>query len=346
MDRRTGKMGQAGLASLMDQQTALINELNNELARQKDIRRQGPPAQNPLMDVVRNMEARLDETKWPTAMTQKIEDLEAYVKESRPETPVFDSPTLTRTNMELSKKTPKAGGGADALDQLQQKIEGVKSTQVIKPVTMPSRVPAPQMIQELSSSEDEDARRRKKERKRAKREREYKRKLKLDRIERERLAEEEKPVPDPAVLVHIFNPFRLLQWDVPPFEKYQQEVDEMDQKIAMKKREIEVAKKEVDEYNKSQVKFLEREIEEGSLGKSPSRRDFRLETRKSTKKATKISTFKRSDSKLPQSRSRSTSPYKSKSPMKSSLLNSKRKLDKLEDDDSMKAKPSGDVSEV
>lgn len=339
-------MGQAGLASLMDQQTVLINELNKELARQKDIRGQGPPAQNPLLDVVRNMENRLEETKWPASLASKLEDLETYVKESRPDTPMFDSPTFTRTNLDLRKQTPmsnkKPVQQADALDELKNKVESPS-----RRVMQPAQVPALDMIDDVSSWEDEQERRRKKEKKRAKREREYKRKLQLDKMERQRIAEEEKQIPDPAVLVHIFNPFRLLQWDVPPFEKYQQDVDEIDQKIAMKKRDIEVAKREIDEYNKSQVKFLEKEMEDASLAKSASRRDYRIETRKNTVKTTKPGTIKGGDSRMQQSRSRSTSPYKPKTPIKSSLMQSKVKLAYLDQDGrSMKAEPSGDKSEL
>lgn len=70
---------------------------------------------------------------------------------------------------------------------------------------------------EISSDEDsEDRRRRKrKEKKEARKQAELRAK--------QQKAEEENNLPDPSVLVQVFNPFRFMHWDIPTVDQYKEE---------------------------------------------------------------------------------------------------------------------------
>lgn len=83
-----------------------------------------------------------------------------------------------------------------------------------------------------SYSDSEEKRRKKKKKKEKKRQ--------LKELER-RQKSEEKVVPDPAVLAYVFNPFRMMSWDVPSVEKYESEIKELEEKRKAKQKEIEEA---------------------------------------------------------------------------------------------------------
>lgn len=55
------RLAKNGMASLMAEQERLLDELVSEMNRQKGVKTKD----DMLMDVVRNMEARIDEAKWP-----------------------------------------------------------------------------------------------------------------------------------------------------------------------------------------------------------------------------------------------------------------------------------------
>lgn len=58
---------------------------------------------------------------------------------------------------------------------------------------------------------------------------------------RKKSLEEEPVVPDPSVLAYVFNPFRMMQWNIPNLDKYQQEVETLEKQRIEKEKEAKMA---------------------------------------------------------------------------------------------------------
>lgn len=71
--------------------------------------------------------------------------------------------------------------------------------------------------EEVSSDEDSEDRRRRKRKEKKEQRRQAEERAKQQK------AEEENNLPDPSVLVQVFNPFRFMHWDIPTVEQYKEE---------------------------------------------------------------------------------------------------------------------------
>jgi len=213
----SGKMERAGLAALMDQQALLLDELMAEMGNK------GPRQQkeDQVLQVVRNMEDRLNEVKWPARANQRMDELDSMIARIDPSVaerrPQQQQVVGRRSPLEnLSSYQPQQGHGSghhhvDAIDALDNELTASAAVGRHR-----------DSMDHALMAEERSRERRLREQKRRRKEREIKKELKQREKEEEMLN-----MPDPSVLAHIFNPFRLKEWHIPPVEKYQHEIEEL-----------------------------------------------------------------------------------------------------------------------
>lgn len=249
-------LAQSGLAALMNEQNILLDQLQAEIARGG----QNKPQQRDdmLMEAMRNMEEKMDNDKYPTRFRSRMDELEELVARSDP----IARERLRKEREEKERRgnfggqggygsqNPHQGGFTDAVDQL--KLEGSRQHDLHSPVdyTLDTR----------GFDEDpEEARER----------RRRQRKLEKKIMKREKL--ESRPLPDPSVLTHVFNPFRMKQWQVPPLRKYRKEIQQIDKKKEEKIKEIEEYKAAIKAADEAKHTFESRNSSTRIIKRSSSR---------------------------------------------------------------------------
>lgn len=71
----TSKLNKAGMSTLMQQQSELLDQLMVEMNKSQENQRMGSAKNNHVMGVIRGLEGRLDEAKWPARIDQRMQDL-------------------------------------------------------------------------------------------------------------------------------------------------------------------------------------------------------------------------------------------------------------------------------
>lgn len=240
---KRSRIADTGRAKLLGEQEALLGELMRELdTRDSPIK----PNREPVENVVRNLESRMEEVKWPARNQDKIRELEAMALDQDPSAyrrwqdeqrnPNDSYGGYRQGNMGNSK-----GGFQDSVDQLQESVgrgdnlykSGQYDTQ--RPVQREYR----QETVDSESSYDESRERRKRKKK-------LREKMKMQLHITKQQEALDKPVPDPSVLAYVFNPFRLMPWNIPSVDKYKNELEELEKKRKDKQKEAQIALAEAD----------------------------------------------------------------------------------------------------
>ena len=188
----------------------------------------------------------MEEVKWPARNQDKIRELEAMAREQDPaayrrwqdeqRNPNDSYGGYRQGNMGNSR-----GGFQDSVDQLQESIgrgdnlykSGQYDTQ--RPVQRGYR----QETIDSESSYDESRERRKRKKK-------LREKMKMQLHITKQQEALDRPVPDPSVLAYVFNPFRLMPWNIPSVDKYKNELEELEKKRKDKQKEAQIALAEAD----------------------------------------------------------------------------------------------------
>jgi hypothetical protein len=240
---KRSRIADTGRAKLLGEQEALLGELMRELDK-----RDSPvkPNRQPVENVVRNLESRMEEVKWPARNQDKIRELEAMAREQDPaayrrwqdeqRNPNDSYGGYRQGNMGNSR-----GGFQDSVDQLQESVgrgdnlykSGQYDTQ--RPVQRGYR----QETIDSESSYDESRERRKRKKK-------LREKMKMQLHITKQQEALDRPVPDPSVLAYVFNPFRLMPWNIPSVDKYKNELEELEKKRKDKQKEAQIALAEAD----------------------------------------------------------------------------------------------------
>lgn len=238
------RIAKAGLAKLMGEQEALLGELMREMENNKAL---GNEKKFATEDVVRNLEKRLDEVKWPVRNQEKIRELEDMVRENDPvayrryqaeNIPAYQRPVPN------SSLQGQGGGYRDSLDQLQASMKAGEFENDYGPAIQSKPRKREEASQESEYDESRERRRRKKE---------MRQKLRLQEKIARQQEEYDKPVPDPSVLAYVFNPFRLMPWNIPSVDKYRNEVEELERKRKDKQKEAEIANAEAEILEKRKI---------------------------------------------------------------------------------------------
>lgn len=93
----SGRMAQNGLSSLMEQQSQLLDMLMVEMNKKGGAQKRDEH----VLDIVRNMENRVDEAKWPARLNQRMNDLDGDVLDM--------DPSLARKRKRDGMTTPSSG---------------------------------------------------------------------------------------------------------------------------------------------------------------------------------------------------------------------------------------------
>ena len=240
---KRSRIADTGRAKLLGEQEALLGELMRELdTRDSPVK----PNRQPVENVVRNLESRMEEVKWPARNQDKIRELEAMAREQDPaayrrwqdeqRNPNDSYGGYRQGNMGNSR-----GGFQDSVDQLQESVgrgdnlykSGQYDTQ--RPVQRGYR----QETIDSESSYDESRERRKRKKK-------LREKMKMQLHITKQQEALDRPVPDPSVLAYVFNPFRLMPWNIPSVDKYKNELEELEKKRKDKQKEAQIALAEAD----------------------------------------------------------------------------------------------------
>ena len=200
---RNSRLAKTGIASLMKEQSELLDQLKFEMEAGRD----GDVEKDYIAQVMRGVENRMEDMKWPVRMNQRMDELDMMVK---------------------GGETRYSYTGGDRLDGGEDRIKEKKKERSeneynerrpVEDIDQGERVLTPVDEDEDSDSEE---RRRKKRKKREKKRRQKE-------MERRRLSEE-KPVPDPSVLAYVFNPFRMMGWEIPSVDNYERDIKDIEKK--------------------------------------------------------------------------------------------------------------------
>lgn len=222
------RLAKNGMASLMAEQERLLDDLVTEMNRQKGAKTRD----DVLMEVVRNMESRMEEVRWPAKLQNRMDDVEQEIGEIDP---------IVAKRIEERKRAVKKPHNAVGIDG--QMNGGVYNGNVMDHYgneydsvdALGAKIRKENMEIQRRSQLDKDEEYEQaimREQSRQERKKEKKRR---------KTPEEEPVVPDPSVLAYVFNPFRMMQWDIPNVGKYQQEVEALERLRIEKEKEAKMA---------------------------------------------------------------------------------------------------------
>ncbi len=220
------RLAKNGMNALMAEQEKLLDELVSEMNRQKGTKTRD----DMLMEVVRNMETRIDEARWPAQLQTRMEDMEQMMAETDPIVAKrLEEKQRATKKAQSSQGNPHFMNGMQNNSMMQNGVD-YDSVDMLGENLRRQNMEA-KTKSYLDKDDDIDIRRFE----------EHRRLEHKTEKKRKKSPEEEPIVPDPSVLAYVFNPFRMMQWSIPNVDNYRQEVDALEKQRIEKEKEAKMA---------------------------------------------------------------------------------------------------------